>query len=127
MSIAMNSPAGWQQIAVFQIYANAPIVESLGCNERDSPHLIIPARESPSGFRRYEIHIDFSIGQLRAIRLAHALIHTLEQSAADGMMPGYRLVSTREWLKLTDLQRGIEWGQSSDVVDGSNVVKVDFS
>jgi hypothetical protein len=127
MSIAMNSPAGWQQIAVFQIHADAPIVERLGSNERDSPHLIIPARESPSGFRRYEIHVDFGIGQLRAIRLAHALIRTLEQSAADGMMPGYHLVSSREWLKLTDLQRGIEWGQGNDSADGGNVVRVDFS
>lgn len=111
MSINMNPTGGWQQIAIFQIHANAPIVDGLSSNERNSPHLIIPARESPPGFRWYEIHVDFGIGQLRAIRLAHALIQTLERSAAEGMMPGYRLVSSREWLKLADLQRGVEWGQ----------------
>src|SRR6478735_6527004 len=46
---------GWQRIAVFEIDADAPIVDNLRGNAPDSHHLIIPARVSPPGLRWYEL------------------------------------------------------------------------
>lgn len=88
----------WQRIAVFEIEADAPIVDNLRGNAPDSPYLIIPARESPPGLRWYEIYVDFGIGEVLAIRLAQGQLEAVQRWANAGLMPGFRLVSGREWL-----------------------------
>jgi hypothetical protein len=93
-----NRAGAWQRIAVFEIDADAPVVDDLRGNAPDSRHLIIPARESPPGLRWYEIYVDFGIGEVLAIRLAQAQLQTVQRWAAAGRMPGYRLVSGHEWL-----------------------------
>lgn len=89
---------GWRCVAVFDVDAQAPIVDRLRGNAPDSHHLILPARESPQGMRRFEIHVDFAIGEAPALRLAQTQVEAVRQWAAAGMMPGYRLVSGREWI-----------------------------
>lgn len=97
MSVARTT-GSWQRIAVFEIDADAPIVDDLRGNAPDSRHLIIPARESPPGVRWYEIYVDFGIGDVQAIRLAQAQLQAVQRWADRGQMPGYRLVCGDEWL-----------------------------
>jgi hypothetical protein len=87
------SPEDWQRVAVFEIDADARIGNMLRGNARDASHLILPSRESPPGVSRYEIFVDFSIGEELAFRLAHMQVQATQQWAAAGMMPGYRLLS----------------------------------
>ena len=93
MAATRISPEDWQRVAVFEIDADAPIAQSLRGNSRDASHLILPSRESPPGVSRYEIFVDFSIGEELAMRLAHAQVQATQQWAAAGMMPGYRMIS----------------------------------
>ena len=93
-----NMSGAWQRIAVFEIDADAPIVDDLRGNAPDSRHLVIPARESPPGLRWYEIYVDFGIGEVLAIRLAQAQVQAVQRWATEGLMPGFRLVSGHEWL-----------------------------
>jgi len=85
---------GWQRIAVFEIDADAPIVDNLRGNAPDSHHLIIPARVSPPGLRWYELYVDFAIGDVQAIRLAQAQLQAVRTWATSGLMPGYRIVDS---------------------------------
>ncbi|HEY6941480.1 hypothetical protein [Dokdonella sp.] len=94
-----RSREGWQRVAVFEIEADAPIVDDLRGNAPDSPCLIIPARESPPGVRWYEIYIDFGIGEVLAIRLAQSQLEAVQRWANAGLMPGFRLINGREWLR----------------------------
>ena len=85
---------GWQRIAVFEIDADAPIVDNLRGNAPDSHHLIIPARVSPPGLRWYELYVDFAIGDVQAIRLAQVQLQAVRTWATSGLMPGYRIVDS---------------------------------
>jgi len=93
MAATCASPGNWQRVAVFEMDADARIAQTLGGNARDASHLILPARESPPGVSRYEIFVDFSIGEERAMSLAQMQMQAMQQWAAAGMMPGYRIVS----------------------------------
>jgi len=93
MAATHISTENWQRVAVFEIDADAPIAETLRGNSRDASHLILPSRESPPGVARYEIFVDFSIGEALAMRLAQAQVQATQQWAAAGMMPGYRMIS----------------------------------
>lgn len=93
MAATRMPPENWQRVAVFEIDADAPIARILHGNARDASHLILPSRESPPGVSRYEIFVDFSIGDELAMRLAQAQVQATQQWAAAGMMPGYRIVS----------------------------------
>ncbi|MBA8886366.1 hypothetical protein FHW12_000557 [Dokdonella fugitiva] len=108
MSIAKTSGT-WQRIAVFEIDADAPIVDDLRGNAPDSRHLIIPARESPPGLRWYEVYVDFGIGEVLAIRLAQAQLQAVQRWATAGLMPGFRLVSGVEWLTADGVRPRTEW------------------
>ena len=85
---------GWQRIAVFEIDADAPIVDNLRGNAPDSHHLIIPARVSPPGVRGYELYVEFAIGDVQAIRLAQVQLQAVRTWAPSGLMPGYRIVDS---------------------------------
>jgi hypothetical protein len=87
------SPENWQRVAVFEVDTDAPIAQTLRGNARDASHLILPSRESPPGVSRYELFVDFSIGEELAMRLAQAQIRAMQQWATAGMMPGCRIVS----------------------------------
>jgi hypothetical protein len=89
-----NSQGGWQRVAVFEIDADAPIVDGLRGSTPDSHHLIIPARESLPGTRWYELYVDFAIGDAQAIRLAQMQMQRVRTWAASGLMPGYRVVDS---------------------------------
>ena len=93
MAATHISTENWQRVAVFEIDADAPIAETLRGNSRDASHLILPSRESPPGVARYEIFVDFAIGEALAMRLAQAQVQATQQWAAAGMMPGYRMIS----------------------------------
>jgi hypothetical protein len=93
MAATHSSPERWQRVAVFEVDADAPITRILQGNARDASHLILPSRESPPGVSRYEIFVDFSIGEALAMRLAQAQVQATQQWAAAGMMPGYRMIS----------------------------------
>lgn len=93
MAATRMPPENWQRVAVFEIDADAPIARILHGNARHASHLILPSRESPPGVSRYEIFVDFSIGDELAMRLAQAQVQATQQWAAAGMMPGYRIVS----------------------------------
>lgn len=99
MTVTGTAATGWQCIAVFDVDANAPIVDGLRGNAPNACHLILPAREAPAGMRRFEIHVDFAIGEELASRLARTQIEAVQQWAAAGLMPGYRLVSGSEWIR----------------------------
>ena len=99
MASTNAASGGWRCVAVFDVDAHAPIVDGLRGNAPDSCYLILPARESPPGMRRFEIHVDYAIGEDSAARLAQAQVDALRQWVAAGMMPGYRLVSGREWVR----------------------------
>jgi hypothetical protein len=90
-----TSPEDWQRVAVFDIDADATIAHTVGANARDASHLILPSRESPRGVSRHELFVDFSIGEELAMRVAHAQLQAMQQWAAAGMIPGFRLVSRR--------------------------------
>ncbi|HEU4664126.1 MAG TPA: hypothetical protein VFS55_08860 [Dokdonella sp.] len=108
MSVA-KACDGWQRIAVFEVDADAPIVDNLRGNAPDSPHLIIPARESPCGMRWYEIYVDFGIGEVLAIRLAQSQLQAVQRWADAGLMPGFRLVSGSEWLSADGTRPRPSW------------------
>ena len=92
--MALRPQGGWQRTAVFEIGANAPIVDDLRGNAPDSHHLAIPARVSPPGLRWYELHVDFAIGDARVIQLAQKQMHAVRTWAAGDPMPGYRIVDS---------------------------------
>jgi hypothetical protein len=95
MTTTNVSPGGWQCVAVFEIYADATIARTWRGNARDASHLILPSRQSPPGVSRYELFVDFSIGEELATRLANTQLQAMQQWAVAGLMPGYRLVSHR--------------------------------
>lgn|GEM_PF-3244423 len=99
MEVRQAANADWECVAVFELDAHAPIADSLRGNASDSCHLVLPARESPPGRRRFEVYVDFAIGTKQAVLLAQEQVEAVEQWAAAGMMPGYRLLSGREWLR----------------------------
>ena len=94
MGTVNKSPGGWQRVALFEIDAHAAIIGELRGSAPDTHHLIIPARESPPGLRRYEIYVDFAIGDVQAMRVAQAQMQTVQKWVVAGLMPGYRIVDS---------------------------------
>lgn len=96
----VNNPDGqWRQIAVVEVATAAPDMASL-IGESDSRYRVTSALASPTGYKWYEIELDFSIGEARASQAACALLRALADLGSAGIIPEYRLVGGQQWLEV---------------------------
>jgi hypothetical protein len=65
-----------------------------------------PASPAPLGSAWLELRIDASKGEWRAARTAHVVLTALADRARDGRLPGFRIVSGEQWLRV---DAPIEW------------------
>ena len=100
----MNPTAGWQQVIMFEVDAESRRAVDAFARSIASEARILPAAHSPSGYAWFEVEIDFSHGERRAVLLAGNLVEALE--AAE--LPGYRLLSGREWMDLAVSQTSLD-------------------
>ena len=101
--IEMNPHAGWQQVVVFEVDANARQAVDTFARPISGDIRILPAEMSPAGYAWYEAQVDFSHGERRAIHVAGDLVQALERAE----LPGYRLIAGREWLELAIAQTAL--------------------
>jgi hypothetical protein len=83
-------------VATVEVEANQPIAESL-------PHYsfnyrFLPSAESPPGVQRFDVIVDFSLGEERASHIAYGIVTALQRAAESGWLAGYRVVSGGEHL-----------------------------
>lgn len=103
--ITMNRQAGWQQVAMFEVYDSekAAVDEFANGFADDTDLRIRPVAQVPHGYAWYEAEVDFSYGERRAIYLASSLIQALERTG----LQGYRLIGGREWMNLAMAQAAL--------------------
>jgi hypothetical protein len=102
---------GWRPVAVFEVAAHASAAWRAACDvlvdATDGACRIAPAPESPAGAQWFEVVLDFGAGEWRAMRMFATLVERLESLSL--ALPGYRLVSGKEWYDVALAQRGGEF------------------
>jgi hypothetical protein len=105
LNIPINPAGTWQTVATFEVDNAASTLYALAImSETADIYRIAPSAESPAGRRWFDVAVDFSVGERRAIRITQALIASLEHSSREGDIGAFRLVSGREWLQLAIAQ-----------------------
>lgn len=105
MTIPINPTGRWQTVATFEVDNAASTLYALAImSEPADIYRIVPTGESPAGRRWFDIAVDFTVGERRAVRITQALIASLEHSSRGGDIGAFRLVSGLEWLQLANAQ-----------------------
>jgi hypothetical protein len=106
MGFAMNPSGSWQQVALFEVSADAvvamePVVARLKREIDPAAWLVLRTASGPPGRVGYEARVDFGIGERRAIYLASHIFAELQRA----QLPGFRLIAGREWVRLAMAQK----------------------
>jgi hypothetical protein len=118
MSIPVNPAGTWQTVAIFEVDDSESTLHALTIMAEPADiYRILSSADSPVGRRWFDIVVDFTIGERRAIRITQALIASLEQSSRTGAIGAFRLVSGREWLELAVAQLAMPPDFSEAVTD----------
>jgi hypothetical protein len=109
MGFAMNPSGSWQQVALFEVSADAtmalePLVARLNREIVPAAWLFLRTASGLPGRAGYEARVDFGIGERRAIYLASHIFAELQR--AD--LPGFRLIAGREWVELALAQMQVD-------------------
>jgi hypothetical protein len=118
VNIPVNPAGTWQTVAIFEVDDTAPTLYALTTiAEPADIYRILPSADSPAGRRWFDVVVDFTVGERRAIRITQALIASLEHSSREGFIGAFRLVSGREWLELAVAQLAMPLDFSEAVTD----------
>ena len=118
MNIAINPSGTWQTVAIFEVDDSASTLHALTImSEPADIYRIAPSADSPAGRRWFDVAVDFTVGERRAVRITQALIASLEQAFKDGDIGAFRMVSGREWLQVAIAQLAIPLDFSKAVTE----------
>jgi hypothetical protein len=106
MGFAMNPSGSWQQVALFELSADAaeavePVMARLKREIDPAAWLVLRTGSSLPGRAGYEARVDFGIGERRAIYLASHILSGLQRAE----LPGFRLIAGWEWVELAMAQK----------------------
>jgi hypothetical protein len=94
-------PPDWRRIALIEIIGEiGSFSQVLGSPSPE--YIIMLAEESPPGRTWIEIHEDFGIGEHRGVRMAHAILAALRNSADAGLLEPFRIIAGERWLDCPD-------------------------
>jgi hypothetical protein len=105
MTIPINPTGTWQTVAIFEVDDTASTLRALTIMAEPADiYRIVPSPDSPAGRRWFDVIVDFTVGERRAVRLTQALIASLEKSFKEGDIGAFRMVTGREWLEVAIAQ-----------------------
>lgn len=101
MNLRLSESADWRQYATVEVADRAHDFRQL-VRDESLRFRADRAEQSPTGYRWYDIYIDVSMGERRAARAAWSILTALRQSAQDGLLEDFRILSGEHWLTFPD-------------------------